>query len=385
MFDCTSPIITHNNNMSSAGSETLPLVVNELLCFVVNKLRVLPDDTVIQLCRDFYDEETVEESKKLLFKHCAEDSDPKDRYIARNGETKKIKHLKDILDFVTRKGNSLKVTFVVENVMRMPCVSFDNIDVSILLMKMERMETEVTMLRKAVAAQAAMNAELQTITQELSGPILSNGPVFRQDEQRPMVFHDGIAQDLTPVEVDSQTMANNFVEKNVDEPSWSQVVKKQRWRPTQNIRSTPAPSLMSPPHIPTRPTISPVLQKRPVRKPVVGKGKNKAIGPAKKRIRLANVFVSRLDPQLQEVELQNYLADALSLSRGTISIENVKRSDWHSSFHVKCECTDPSIFMDAEIWPEDAYVRWWREAKPNVSNTKSDYSPSDDTLPKTVT
>ena len=45
-------------------------------------------------------------------------------------------------------------------------------------------------------------------------------------------------------------------------------------------------------------------------------------------------------------------------------MEAVKtRFDTYSSFHITSVCEDPSVFMKDDLWPERAFVRWWREAK----------------------
>jgi len=79
---------------------------------------------------------------------------------------------------------------------------------------------------------------------------------------------------------------------------------------------------------------------------------------AKKR--WANVFVSRLEPGLKDDDLKKYLDDILKVR---CSVERVKDTEWYSSFHIKCECEEPEGFMNSEIWPEGAYVRWWSAMK----------------------
>ena len=45
------------------------IVVNELLCFLSNKVRSMTYDSLMKLCMDFYDEEAVISAKALLLKH----------------------------------------------------------------------------------------------------------------------------------------------------------------------------------------------------------------------------------------------------------------------------------------------------------------------------
>ena len=62
------------------------------------------------------------------------------------------------------------------------------------------------------------------------------------------------------------------------------------------------------------------------------------------------------------------------------TIEVVKVTDHYPSFHITSECRDPSVFLDANIWPEGSLVRWWRDKKDSASTSRmsSDMSDSDE-------
>jgi hypothetical protein len=321
------------------------VVINEMLCFIVNKRRVMPDDAIVQLCKDYYKDEAVEDAKKTLFAHYADKEDRNDRYISRNGDGKKQKHIRDIIDLLTRKGIKNSVVFVAEKLTNMPCITYNDIDVSSLLLRMEQMETAVSQLKKAVKAQETVCADLHTITNDLSGThqaSLSEPQIHPRSTPRTGTFaapHSSVAVDNNDgiaTELSSQTVP------------WSDVVRRRR---------SPAGNTASSASAPVRPVKNRGTQQ------IVGKARDLAIKPAKKRVRLANVFASKLDPDLPATDLQSYLAGALSLDEADIMVEVVRRSEWHSSFHIKCHCLNPSVFMDGDIWPEDAYVRWWREPK----------------------
>ena len=110
-------------------------VVNELLAFVLHKLQFMPPDSIGQLCGRFYDDETVEQASKILFELCAssENRVREDRYRRRQGSHKKAETLKDIMAFIQRRNNELAVTFVALDLSNLPPVSFDNVDVCVLL------------------------------------------------------------------------------------------------------------------------------------------------------------------------------------------------------------------------------------------------------------
>ena len=72
------------------------IVVNELLCFLSNKVRSMTYDSLMKLCMDFYDEETVIAAKSTLLEHVIipQSDDKRKRRI---GANKKASSMKDIL------------------------------------------------------------------------------------------------------------------------------------------------------------------------------------------------------------------------------------------------------------------------------------------------
>ena len=61
-------------------------------------------------------------------------------------------------------------------------------------------------------------------------------------------------------------------------------------------------------------------------------------------------------------EMSGYhLKQCLNLDATVEAVET--RFDTYASFHITCECPDPSVFMSDDLWPEEAFVRWWREPK----------------------
>ena len=62
-----------------------------------------------------------------------------------------------------------------------------------------------------------------------------------------------------------------------------------------------------------------------------------------------------LDPQLIACDLQNYyLMGKLHVE---VDVEHVKVTEYLSPVHVYSQCSQPNVFMSADVWPEGAYVR----------------------------
>ena len=88
--------------------------------------------------------------------------------------------------------------------------------------------------------------------------------------------------------------------------------------------------------------------------------------------RNANIFVTRLDPDLSCDELSVYIEQTLGIRP---TVERVKATSRYASFHLTCECQDPAVFLDPCIWPEGSLVRWWREVKQTSSKAASTGEP----------
>ena len=58
---------TDNDPLNGTGN----IVIDELLCFITNKIDVLPTDTIVQLCTATFNEKEIVASKKKLYEHCA--------------------------------------------------------------------------------------------------------------------------------------------------------------------------------------------------------------------------------------------------------------------------------------------------------------------------
>ena len=142
---------------------------------------------------------------------------------------------------------------------------------------------------------------------------------------------------------------------------WVAVVKRQRKTKLTTVVSVTQRSKAT-------------TSRRDARGPIIGKATDIRIRAS---MRYANVFVSRLDPHLSCEDLSDYLLDTIHV-RPTIEV--VKVTDHYSSFHITSECRDPSVFLDANIWPEGSLVRWWRDKKDYASTSRmsTDMSDSDE-------
>ncbi|ELU05843.1 hypothetical protein CAPTEDRAFT_203628 [Capitella teleta] len=83
-------------------------IIDELLCFIVNKLDILLMNIISQLCCSSFSESEIEKSKKLLYDLCADESTS--RRITRKGK-KNSANIGDIVKLLQEKSRHV-ATFV---------------------------------------------------------------------------------------------------------------------------------------------------------------------------------------------------------------------------------------------------------------------------------
>ena len=133
------------------------VIINELLCFVVNKLDLLPTETIAQLCVTSFQDVEIEAAKKQLFELCADDTTC--RMITRKGPKKINQNMEDIIKLLHEKGTDTP-TFVAQNLQALPPIAFNSLDVSHLLHSIQKTQTEMEILKEAMKVQSEVVSDL---------------------------------------------------------------------------------------------------------------------------------------------------------------------------------------------------------------------------------
>lgn len=318
--------------MSGQGTGTDGVVVSELLCFVTNKMRVLPTKEIVQLCLSTFNETDIDEAKKLLFELCADDSTG--RYKKRIGAEKDKHNMEDIIKLLNEKGTDIP-KFVALDLSKLPPITFDSIDVSALLNALRKTQDELKLMKDSLIAS-------ETITKDLKDSVgMINNRVSKMEKKLHDPLGDAIAE-RTTLENDSPRTSS---------------------APSMTVQSYAA-KLKASATTSTANTFIPRPEKRAKPKGVVGTATSRAgaesIRAIRNRLRFANVFATRFDPSVKPDRVKNYLEKNLEGLKD-LTVEAVKtKYNTYASFHITAKCTDPSVFMDETIWPEDVFVRWWR-------------------------
>ena len=427
--------VTETESMSQVNNEVITdtaddqnedekdILIDELLCFVSNKIDILPPTTIKQLCVSTFTEDDIEKSKNLLYDIC----ETTDRKIKRKGPEKSNSNLDDIIKFLMEHEDELP-KFAALDLTKLPPITYNSIDVSVLLNDITKVQAEVNQLKECLKIQTNTSDSLKKTTEMIITRLESNEKqqattkeipkrhartpknyeknpktkVEKQKVTKPRMTmetkSDGSIVDTfgnisdTDVIIESvQELSNKKVtstinrneqennEQNSDTvENTDEIPKRQSYAKIAEQRSPVNSSEQLDDiareennkawQLVTRKKssgnkINGPKQQQPTNNNVIGKAKNSGLKTLNiaSRQRIANVFVTRFDPSVTEEDIKEYLTKTLNLD---VQVEKVQtRFNTYASFHIVCQCAQPEIFMSSDLWPENTLVRWWRQPR----------------------
>ena len=197
------------------------VIVNELLCFMTNKIDILDHDSLVLLCSRSFSNDEVVTGKTILKTICTNlDVLGNLRIGGRTGTDKLRKNLEDVCATLHKVGNAGPI-FAASNLKRLPPVTFDNIDVTHLLFKIEKLETDaasrheiekrtisiIEKLEKEIASMKEAEARTTTLLQSmLEASAESNDPKPNFHEKEilpPQAMSQGSEKFFTPMKESS--------------------------------------------------------------------------------------------------------------------------------------------------------------------------------------
>ena len=346
------------------------------MCFITNKLDILPPDVIVQLCTSTFSDSDIEVSKKKLFDLCADETNS--RYRKRQGAKKSAMNIEDVVKLLQEKGSDVP-KFVALDLSKLPPITFDSVYISTLLNTIKKTQNEVDILRATIESHNAVSNGLHSVSASLETRMscmekkmddLSQGiadtstlagssntaPVIAQVQAS--VSSSGGSDSLSSGDVSAMTV-KTFAQAaggggGTDaKTTVSKVNEKQTWVKQVHINGR----LTLP-----RGAVEQIQgREKKLQKGVIGKAQNSGLRTVQKifRQRRANVFATRFDPAVSSEQVKAYLKKCLNLDATVEAVQT--RFDTYASFHITCECPDPSVFMSDDLWLEESVVRWWRE------------------------
>ena len=301
---------------------------SELLCFITDKRNILPFDSLVKICVDFYNEDEIFGARDLL--------DPllSSRLPRRKSSDKLRATVEDIVKALQNPLVDLP-TFYAVSMARLPPVDAKHCDMSAILMELQglrrevrdfqKLQEEVSMLRQQLADMVKLRDEVDSLKQ-LSSCMVQ--PSVSSAADAAGSYRDATDTDATAT----------------DTSSFSSVARV--------LRSTG--------------------MKKTATKCVAGKATNNVrVKPVMTR-RCIDIFVSRLHPATDTDDIVSCVTDILpNMSVDDIGCTRLKSRYelLYSSFHV-CVTVDAvnmkntiEKLMSEESWPEGLLVRRYFKPK----------------------
>ena len=140
------------------------VTVNELLCFVTNRIDVMTQDVLVKICADFYDGTSA---KKLLYSQIQELNlgITLPRYFKRKGINRNKSDIIDIIRLCQEVGSSLPV-FVASDLSSLPTVSANCFDMALLMRDIEAMKLQLLVLAGMATVSRQIVAAVETIKKD---------------------------------------------------------------------------------------------------------------------------------------------------------------------------------------------------------------------------
>ena len=311
------------------------VIVDELLCFIANKLQILQCEELIHMCTNVFTDVNIKDSKLKLFN--AINRGPQHaqpitgiKYQTRKGAKSSETNLKDIISLFQELGAEAP-KFAAVDLQRLP----DMWDVHNLLTMVSRLSKELFNMTATVNKNSDMLQALQetvknnakqqdttyaeTVKKVPTAPATSTPPTRRSSsvdpEAPPIIEHPN---DSAP---DPTTGYDNVWDENFRRPKRRRRQMKSGKNAASNTSAT-----------------------------------SNIAGVRKEKI--ANVFITRLTPTCQSDDVKRFISDNLGLDATVTKIDN-RNAALFSSFHISCKCDDPRVFFDEKLWPENVFYRRW--------------------------
>ena len=358
------------------------IVEDELLNFIVVKMKTLSHDDIIMLTTNNFPSEWIEESKRVLFVVCPNTTV---RCTTHKGPQKDINNIKACLKVLNECGENIP-RFVSHYLDELPPVGFGDMDASALLGRLERLSREVSGLKRSMLTQAEVGENLGAIVaamdrrvsaaemhrirgSDAAHAVAVPGDVRERPGHASQEGTASLGERRGSGSAGSALKAKNGLGGSTQlllevaalsagpqpqSPQWSTVVKNGR-------KKERATDVAPKPH-----------RKREQRNAgVVGTGKESNIGVVKTK--LVKVFATKFSPTLDADTLCGYLAE--KLENNTVTCRKIESANnRYSSFHITAECNNVADMYDPNLWPAGIYVRRYYEPRGKGSVAEGGWS-----------
>ena len=387
-------------------------VVNDVLCYLQNKMDSTPFDVLVKLTSDFYPAEVISDAKNLLF-HIVNETDI--RYRQCIGPNKKRDDTRDMLKLLLAAELCHTPIFLALDVTQVPPINSDCQDISVVMQKIEAMQTSIGLISDAQRdLTEVVSKQVKTTDSSCRGINVrehSDKETNQSQVNPPLRLRDGGYPAVTEEVI---APSPESTERSSDKPSYSEAVTEMyqcdtddptEGDPLSVVSESPEPLQPAPPK-PRRPRVvtNSTLQQGGGYKPphpqdrrhqgapqpsrrhqntwqgsvdnsknpsssqhniMVGRGTAPGLQVARRggpreqsgtyNRSCTGIFVTSLHPKTSAQQLDTFVRRETGLKVTSEKLQT--RFESYSSFYIPCEQRLRNDLMDPYLWPAYCKVK----------------------------
>ena len=344
------------------------VIINEVLCFIKSKMDVMEASSVITICASFYKPEEVEAAKSKLRELEPENTNGTTggfRWTNRVGEGKLKRNLEDILS-AFQAINYDHIRFVALDLNNLPPVSFNSLDASALLAKLEKLTAEMQTMQSVQTSMQEVQSRMQSVVGNIIQPTGNKKPVFQPNQFPELPRSDRAAQ---PVGGKRRSHSEAVPTRDGDQASGGDdaTVGLQG---TNSVGGVDDTSGRAPTEGQWRLALSRGI-KNGLRKnankktQIIGSNHNTQFNAVQGKI---SVFTTRWNRDINPKSVSEYLSRRLKTNVDCVNL-NLK-STAYVSMKITAVTNNRNIFFNPELWPNGVVVTKFFQPR-NISTTNS--------------
>jgi hypothetical protein len=364
-------------------------VINELLCFVSNRVDNTGQDVIVKICCDFYSKAEIEQAKNLLYDLCNErltEINESRRLITRKGNNKAQADMKDLMDWVLDLGTEIPC-FAAVNLSKLPSMGMQHLNLAALVADVAAIKTEMASLRGSQAGssstETASNLSEPRLLQfkdddirpTTSGgtPTLSNSENVQNDGNSDATALKTVASEAPPaVETAQANTALPILQEervepvlpSVEEPAASTNMQEPRSYaeltaaaaynvPRCDVRQRQAPPQR---HQTGRPQQHGRIRDAGIEGSGSGFGSLQAARRSQPRDLTGGLFITQLRPGTHFADVRNHVFRHTGMRLKCLAVRS-RNEHYYSSFRIPCNPQELNRLLNPSLWPKDCFVK----------------------------
>ncbi|VVC98352.1 unnamed protein product [Leptidea sinapis] len=124
------------------------IIINEVLCYISNRIDVIDEQAITQICTTSFSEKVIENAKTRIYENLGT------RITTRKEDSRSVKNIENIIKMLKETNPDRLPIFVARDLHKIPPVTFDHLDVTKILKELTSLRTEVTQMKLNMIAKS---------------------------------------------------------------------------------------------------------------------------------------------------------------------------------------------------------------------------------------